>query len=108
MKIQRKNNVLKKIIFTILIVVLLMIASMISVVLMGISVALRYRPPTVQALVWAAALTFSLIQLRTLMPDAPPVGTYLDLVFYFPALLITISGSIWILFHWIRRTDYQI
>lgn len=95
-------------ILLVLIVVLLMIASMISVVLMGISVALRYRPPTVQALVWAAALTFSLIQLRTLMPDAPPVGTYLDLVFYFPALLITISGSIWILFHWIRRTDYQI
>ena len=92
----------------VLIVVLLMIASMISVILMGVSVALRYRPPTVQALVWAAALTFSLIQLRTLLPDSPPVGTYLDIVFYFPALLVTIGGSIWILFHWIRRSDYGI
>jgi hypothetical protein len=95
-------------ILLVLIVCLLMVASMMSVILMGISVSLRYRPPTVQALVWAAALTFSLIQLRTLMPGAPPVGTTLDILFYFPALLMTIGGSIWILWHWMRRADYGI
>lgn len=95
-------------ILLVLIVCLLMVASMMSVVLMGISVSLKYRPPTVQALVWAAALTFSLIQLRTLLPGAPPVGTTLDILFYFPALLMTISGSIWILWHWMRRADYGI
>jgi hypothetical protein len=95
-------------ILLVLIVCLLMVASMMSVVLMGISVSLKYRPPTVQALVWAAALTFSLIQLRTLMPGAPPVGTTLDILFYFPALLMTIGGSIWILWHWMRRADYGI
>lgn len=95
-------------ILLVLIVCLLMVASMMSVVLMGISVSLKYRPPTVQALVWAAALTFSLIQLRTLMPGAPPVGTTLDIIFYFPALLMTIGGSIWILWHWMRRADYGI
>jgi hypothetical protein len=75
---------------------------------MGISVSLGFRPPTVAALVWAAALTFSLIQLRNLMPDSPPIGTTLDVVFYFPALLITIGGSVWILYYWIRRPDYGI
>jgi len=95
-------------ILLVLIVCLLMIASMISVISMGISVSLGFRPPTVAALVWAAALTFSLIQLRNLMPDSPPIGTTLDVVFYFPALLITIGGSVWILFHWIRRPDYGI
>jgi hypothetical protein len=92
----------------VLIVCLLMIASMVSVISMGVSVSLGFRPPTVAALVWAAALTFSLIQLRNLMPDSPPIGTTLDVVFYFPALLITIGGSVWILFHWIRRPDYGI
>ena len=95
-------------ILLVLIVCLLMIASMISVISMGISVSLGFRPPTVSALVWAAALTFSLIQLRNLMPDSPPVGTTLDVVFYFPALLITIGGSVWILYYWIRRPDYEI
>ena len=90
-------------ILLVLIVCLLMIASMISVISMGISVSLGFRPPTVAALVWAAALTFSLIQLRNLMPDSPPIGTTLDVVFYFPALLITIGGSVWILYYWIRR-----
>jgi hypothetical protein len=95
-------------ILLVLIVCLLMIASMISVISMGISVSLGFRPPTVAALVWAAALTFSLIQLRNLMPDSPPIGTTLDVVFYFPALLITIGGSVWILYYWIRRPDYGI
>ena len=88
-------------------VALLMLATAFSVVVMAIMVASRHRPPTIQALVWAAALTFALLQMRNLYPSNPPLGIWLDYVVYFPALIVTMISALWILLMWARRADYQ-
>jgi len=94
-------------IFTALAVLALMIATAVSVVIMAIVVASRHRPPTISALVWAAALTFALLQMRNLFPGQPQLGTGADYLVYFPSLLITMACAIWILVMWARRSDWQ-
>lgn len=88
-------------------VALLMLATVFSVVIMAVMVASRHRPPTIQALVWAAALTFALLQMRNLYPSNPPLGIWLDYVVYFPALIITMVCALWILLMWARRSDFE-
>ena len=89
-----------------LIILILMLVGLASVVTMTLMVASGKRPPTLSALTWAAALTFSLIGLRGLFPGAPPVGILIDKIFYFPTLLITLVCSLSILITWTRRDDY--
>jgi len=73
---------------------------------MAFMVASTKRPPTLSALTWSAALTFSLISLRGLFPGSPPIGVIIDRVVYFPALLVTLVCSLSILITWTRREDY--
>jgi hypothetical protein len=73
---------------------------------MAFMVSAGRRPPTLSALTWSAALTFSLISLRDLFPGKPPIGILIDKLIYFPALLITLICSLWILIIWTRREDY--
>jgi len=89
-----------------LIILVLMVTALASVATMAFMVASTKRPPTLSALTWSAALTFSLISLRGLFPGSPPIGVIIDRVVYFPALLITLVCSLSILITWTRREDY--
>ena len=89
-----------------LIILLLMVTALSSVSLMAFLVAKGVRPPTLSALTWSAALTFSLIGLRNLFPGSPPIGVLIDRIVYFPALLLTLAASLSILVNWTKREDY--
>ncbi|MFM6940506.1 MAG: DUF4436 family protein [Candidatus Planktophila sp.] len=89
------------------IILLLMLTAMASVTIMTYMVVSGQRPPTLGSLTWAAALTYSLISLRGLMPGAPPIGIFVDKVFYFPSLITTLVCSLWVLVTWVRREDFQ-
>lgn len=88
------------------IVVILMIASAGLVLAMGVLIALNHRPPALQALVWAAALTFAMVQIRELLPGKPPTGILLDYIVYYPALLVSLGCGVWILIMWARKEHY--
>jgi hypothetical protein len=88
------------------IILILMLTALASVTTMAFMVSAGKRPPTLSALIWSAALTFSLISLRDLFPGKPPIGIFIDKFVYFPALLITLVCSLWILIIWTRREDY--
>jgi hypothetical protein len=88
------------------IILILMFTALASVTTMAFMVSAGRRPPTLSALTWSAALTFSLISLRDLFPGKPPIGILIDKLIYFPALLITLICSLWILIIWTRREDY--
>jgi len=89
-----------------LIILVLMVTALASVATMAFMVASTKRPPTLSALTWSAALTFSLISLRGLFPGSPPIGVIIDRVVYFPSLLVTLVCSLSILITWTRREDY--
>jgi hypothetical protein len=91
----------------VIIILLLMITAMLSVTIMTYMVVTGQRPPTLSSLTWAAALTYSLISLRGLMPGGPPIGIFVDKIFYFPALIVTLVCSLWVLVTWVRREDFQ-
>lgn len=91
----------------VVIILLLMITAMTSVTIMTYMVVAGKRPPTLGSLTWAAALTYSLISLRGLMPGAPPIGIFVDKLFYFPSLIVTLVCSLWVLVTWVRREDFQ-
>jgi len=89
------------------IILLLMITAMVSVTIMTYMVVTGSRPPTLSSLTWAAALTYSLISLRGLMPGEPPIGIFVDKIIYFPSLIVTLVCSLWVLVTWVRREDFQ-
>jgi len=88
------------------IIMVLMLSGLISVGTMTYMVAMHKRPPTLSSLTWSAALTFSLISLRGIYPGSPPIGILIDKIIYFPALLMTLVCSLWVLIMWSRREDY--
>lgn len=91
----------------VVIILLLMITAMTSVTIMTYMVVSGQRPPTLSSLTWSAALTYSLISLRGLMPGSPPIGIFVDKLFYFPSLIVTLVCSLWVLVTWVRREDFQ-
>jgi len=90
------------------IILLLMLTAFASVSTMAFLVSTRKRPPSLGALTWSAALTFSLIGLRGLFPGNPPIGIMIDKVVYFPALLATLVCSLSILIAWSHREDFTV
>ena len=91
----------------VVIILLLMITALVSVTIMAYMVANGRRPPTLSSLIWSAALTYSLISLRGLMPGSPPIGIFIDKVVYFPSLVVTLTCSLWILVIWTKRDDFE-
>jgi hypothetical protein len=91
----------------VVIILLLMITAMVSVTIMTYMVVTGSRPPTLSSLTWTAALTYSLISLRGLMPGGPPIGIFVDKILYFPSLIVTLTCSLWVLVTWVRREDFQ-
>jgi hypothetical protein len=89
------------------IILLLMVTAMTSVAILTHMVVDGKRPPSLSSLTWTAALTYSLISLRGLMPGDPPIGIFVDKIFYFPSLILTLICSLWVLMTWVRRDDFQ-
>lgn len=88
------------------IILILMLTGLASVVTMALMVESGRRPPTLGALTWAAALTFTLIGMRGIFPGSPPVGILIDKIVYFPTLLITLVCALSILITWSSRDDF--
>lgn len=65
------------------------------------------RPPTMQGLVWAAAVTFTMIQIRDNYPSEPPIGIAADYVVLMPSLAATLVASYLVLKAWADRPDYD-
>ena len=91
----------------VVIILLLMVTAMTSVGILTHMVVNGKRPPSLSSLTWTAALTYSLISLRGLMPGDPPIGICVDKIFYFPSLILTLICSLWVLVTWVRRDDFQ-
>jgi hypothetical protein len=68
----------------------------------------RRRPPSMQALVWAAATVLGTVQLRDILPGHPRIGIAMDFIFFFPTLLVGLISSLLITTLWIRRDDWEI
>lgn len=68
----------------------------------------RQRPPTMQALVWSAATTLGIVQLRQLYPNNPRLGIILDFIIFFPSLIASLFSTILFTIMWVTRDDYQI
>ncbi|MEY2815338.1 MAG: hypothetical protein RIS05_1086 [Actinomycetota bacterium] len=90
----------------VVIILLLMVTAMASVAILTQMVVTGRRPPSLTSLTWTAALTYSLISLRGLMPGDPPIGIFVDKLFYFPSLILTLICSLWVLVTWVRRDDF--
>ena len=89
-------------------IVLGMIAlAAVCAVAMTIAVATRSRPPALEGLAFMAALLFAVQPLRGALPDAPPVGMDVDVLLFYPCvLLILVSLALQVGF-WVRRDDYR-
>lgn len=71
-------------------------------------VARAKRPSSLTALVWSAASILGAIQLRDLIPGNPGIGTFLDFLFFYPALLLSILSIAILSIFWVKRENYAI
>ena len=73
-----------------------------------LSVIRAKRPPSVTALVWAAAQVLGLYQLRELLPDEPRFGILLDLLIFFPGVMVSILCAAILAIFWVKRDSFEI
>jgi hypothetical protein len=98
-----RNNVTK---FLASLVAFLMVLASGSLMIVTWAVLTGRRLAVLNAIVWATAVIFTIIQLRDLLPGAPPIGIYFDLIFYFPSLLAAGVTSALLLSKWISQDEY--
>lgn len=79
-----------------------------SLCFMTLQIVQRDRPPSMQVLIWAAANSLGLIQVRDLLPGRPRIGIMFDVVVYFPALTATLLSTVALFLLWAYRDDWQI
>ena len=79
-----------------------------SLCFMTLQIVQRDRPPSMQVLIWAAANSLGLIQVRDLLPGNPRIGITFDIVVYFPALTATLISTVALFVLWSYREDWQI
>jgi hypothetical protein len=85
----------------------LIAATAISLVLVTLWTLRRTRRVALAAAVWSAAVIFTILQARSIMPGSPSTGIYLDLIFYFPALIISAICAVVLVVLWLSREDYH-
>lgn len=73
-----------------------------------IYVARAKRPPSMTALIWAAASILGITQMRQLVPGEPRLGILLDLYSFFPSLIICIASSVILAITWVRRENFKV
>lgn len=79
-----------------------------SLCFMTLQIVQRDRPPSMQVLIWAAANSLGLIQVRDLLPGKPRIGITFDIIVYFPALTATLISTVALFVLWSYREDWQI
>lgn len=93
---------------TVTIVVLLLIA-MVSATALALTVAVaiwtgrRRAEPSLAS--WGAALLFAMVPLRLNMPDAPPIGVWLDFLVFLWVLLLLVVALAGIISGWLRHGE---
>ena len=101
-----KRNFAVKIIAMLVAIFCFIIA--LSLFYMTLQIMKRDRPPSMQVLVWAAANSLGLIQIRDLLPGKPRIGIAFDIYVYFPALTGTLISTVALFVLWTRREDWQL
>lgn len=91
--------------FAILVSVFFFVSSF-SLATMAMLVSLRKRPPSVSALTWSAASLLGLMELRTLFPGKPRIGIAIDLLSFFPCLIVSAVATLALVYMWSTRRDY--
>lgn len=79
-----------------------------SLCFMTLQIVQRDRPPSMQVLIWAAANSLGLVQVRDLLPGRPRIGIMFDVVVYFPALTATLLTTVALFVLWAYRDDWHI
>lgn len=85
---------------------LIFLVTMIALVIVVRSVRGGRRPPTGFGLVWAAALAFAAVSLRTALPGEVPYGVAFDWIFFFPTLLGSALFTLMLASDWVTRDDF--
>jgi hypothetical protein len=85
---------------------LIFLVTMIALVIVVRSVRGGRRPPTGFGLVWAAALAFAAVSLRTALPGEVPYGVAFDWIFFFPTLLGSALFTLMLASSWVTRDDF--
>lgn len=94
--------------FAVLMMIALWVVNCFAVMWTTYGVLAKKRPPSIQALIWAAASVLGSLQIRELFPGRPPLGIAIDYFFFFPALVINMLVVIVITASWSRRTDFKL
>ena len=85
-----------------------MVLACFALTVVTLSVVRAKRPPSVTALVWAAAQVLGLYQLRELLPDEPRIGIFLDLLIFFPGVMISILCAAILAMYWVKKDSFEI
>jgi hypothetical protein len=80
----------------------------IALLITTIYVARAKRPPSMTALIWAAASILGITQMRLIVPGEPRLGILLDLYSFFPSLIICIASSVILAITWVRRENFKV
>lgn len=91
--------------FAILVSVFFFVTSF-SLAAMALLVSMHRRPPSVSALTWSAASLLGLMELRTLFPGKPRIGIAIDLLSFFPSLIVSAVSTLALVYMWSTRKDY--
>jgi hypothetical protein len=79
-----------------------------SIVWMTLKVFQKRRPPSLQALVWAAATVLAMVNVRDLLPGRPRIGIMLDFVVFFPSLVASLVSASVLAILWQTREDFAL
>ena len=85
---------------------LIFLVTIFALVIVVRSVRGGRRPPTGFGLVWAAALAFAAVSLRTALPSEVPYGVAFDWLFFFPTLLGSALFTLMLATDWVSRDDF--
>ena len=72
-----------------------------------VSIHREHRPPSIGALAWLATGLFATLQIRTRLPDAPPIGVRLDYFVTFPVIFCMLVAIGILTKHWVNRDDWD-
>jgi hypothetical protein len=75
---------------------------------MTLKVFQKRRPPSLQALVWAAATVLAMVNVRDLLPGRPRIGIMLDFVVFFPSLVASLVSASVLAILWQTREDFAL
>lgn len=90
------------------IVIATIVLAAVCAVAMTIAIATRIRPPALEGLAFLAGLLFAVQPLRGALPDAPPIGMDVDILVFYPSVLMILLSLVIQVGIWVRRSDYRV